>query len=64
MIVLKHLRLTFVALCLVFTIGYQPSALGAPGLDDMVLVPAGEFMMGAPKKAAAFRMNVLFGSST
>lgn len=37
--------------CLFLTIGYQPFALGAPLVDDMVLVPAGEFLMGATEES-------------
>ncbi|MFZ1501836.1 MAG: formylglycine-generating enzyme family protein [Nitrospira sp.] len=38
-------------LCLFLIIGYQPFALGAPLVDDMVLVPAGEFLMGATEES-------------
>ncbi|MDR4480653.1 MAG: SUMF1/EgtB/PvdO family nonheme iron enzyme [Nitrospira sp.] len=39
--------LRLLTLCLLLTIGHQPSAFGTPLSDDMVLVPAGEFTMGA-----------------
>ena len=40
-------RVLLLTLCLFPTIGYQPSASAAPRVDDMVMVPAGEFTMGA-----------------
>lgn len=46
MTIVNRRRLTFVSLCLLFVMSHQPLALGAPRLDDMVLVPAGEFTMG------------------
>ncbi|MCS6316629.1 MAG: formylglycine-generating enzyme family protein [Nitrospira sp.] len=37
--------------CLFLTLSYQPFALGAPLVDDMVLIPAGEFLMGATEES-------------
>lgn len=39
------MRLFFIALCFLLT-SYHPSVFGAVGPHNMVLVPAGEFMMG------------------
>ncbi|HLZ36104.1 MAG TPA: formylglycine-generating enzyme family protein [Nitrospira sp.] len=35
-------------LLLLFAFGYPPCATGAPYFDDMVVIPAGEFLMGSP----------------
>ena len=40
-------RVLLLTLCLFPTIGYQPSASAALRVDDMVMVPAGEFTIGA-----------------
>jgi formylglycine-generating enzyme required for sulfatase activity len=45
---MRFVRLLLIQLCLLLTIGYQLSALAAPPPGDMVLIPAGEFMMGTP----------------